>query len=84
MFTGALFIYHLSLIYKSLSTKEEMRINPLKNILNSYLRGGFWGNFVSSIFPNVSKISLLHKLKIRFNELDKVLNNLKKKFMLLF
>lgn len=72
-FTGALLAYHFSLIYKNITTKEEMRISPLKIILNSYVRKNFCKQFSEIIFPNYSQISLLEKLKIRFAELEKVI-----------
>jgi len=64
--------YHSILIYKNLTTKEEMRISPLKKTTNTYLRKGFWKHFKDVIFPKISKISLLEKLKKRYFELEKV------------
>ena len=71
-FTGALFVYHLTLIFKNLTTKEEMRFNPSKKFHNLYTRKSFCKSFYSVLFPNVSKITLLEKLKSRFAELEKV------------
>jgi len=49
-----------------------MRINLLKKTLNSYIRKGFWNNFLKIIFPKISEISLMEKLRKRFAELDEV------------
>jgi hypothetical protein len=62
----------MTLIYKNLTTKEELRQSPSKKVFASYTKKGFFDYFKDVIFPKINNMSILDKIRIKIEEADKV------------
>ncbi len=74
IFTLGLLIYHSSLIWRNLTTKEELK-NSFDNIYNNPYNRGLCGNIKKILFPKLNYQDIIDKIrekiynKIRNNEL---------------
>ena len=64
IFTTGLFIYHTSLIYRNLTTKEELK-GAYKNIFGNPFNEGFSRNFRKILCPKLPFPCLLEKIRMK-------------------
>lgn len=73
IFTTGLFIYHTSLIYRNLTTKEELK-GAYKNIFGNPFNEGFLRNFRKILCPKLPFPCMLEKIRMKiFKKYLKVL-----------